>query len=125
MLRTLAIVTALSLTMGAGVPVATAENDPADNTGKHVRDRGHDTLTPGDQSESEADVNITREIRKAIVADDALSTNAHNVKIITANGVVTLRGPVKTAEEKASIAEKAKQVAGVSRVDNQLEVASH
>ena len=59
------------------------------------------------------------------MADKSLSTNAHNVKIITTDGVVTLRGPVKSAAEKATIAAKAQQVAGVSRVDNQLEIASN
>ena len=58
------------------------------------------------------------------MADKSLSTNAHNVKIITANGVVTLRGPVKSAAEKANIGAKAQQAAGVRRVDNQLEIAS-
>ena len=53
-----------------------------------------------------------------------MSVNAHNVKIITKNGVVTLRGPVKSPEEKDTIAAKAKQVAGVKNVDNQLEIAS-
>ena len=54
--------------------------------------------------------------------DDTLSTNAHNVKIITVDGVVTLRGPVKSAAEKAAVADKAHKTAGVVRVDNQIEV---
>jgi osmotically-inducible protein OsmY len=98
-------------------------NVPADNTEKNERDRNGTTLTPLDQSESEADRNITQEIRKQVVADDALSMNAKNVKIITANGVATLRGPVKSEQERASIARIASQVAGVQRVDNQLEIA--
>jgi len=95
---------------------------PADNSGKNVRDRADQALTPGDQSSSPADVAITTEIRKAVVADDNLSVNAQNVKIITINGVVTLRGPVKNAAEKNTIATKAQKVAGVSRVDNQIEL---
>ena len=67
---------------------------------------------------------ITQEIRKAVVANDALSVNAHNVKIITSGGVVTLRGPVNSADEKAAIYAEAKRVAGVTRVDNLLEIAS-
>jgi osmotically-inducible protein OsmY len=98
-------------------------NVPADNTEKNERDRNGTTLTPLDQSESEADRNITQEIRKQVVADDALSMNAKNVKIITANGVATLRGPVKSEQERASIARIASQVTGVQRVDNQLEIA--
>jgi len=93
-----------------------------DNTGKNVRDRGDATLTPMDQGGSAADREVTASIRKAIVADDSLSINAHNVKIITADGVVTLRGPVKTAKEKATVAGVAAKAAGVKRVDNQLEV---
>jgi len=95
-----------------------------DNTGRNVQDRNEATKTPGDQSENEADRTITQTIRKAITADDSLSTNAKNVKIITNDGTVTLRGPVKSEKEKADIEAKAKQVAGVRNVDNQLEVAS-
>ena len=95
-----------------------------DNTGRNVRDRNEATKTPGDQSENEADRTISQTIRKAITADDSLSTNAKNVKIITNDGTVTLRGPVKSEKEKADIEAKAKQVAGVKNVDNQLEVAS-
>ena len=96
----------------------------ADNSGRNVRDRNDQTKTPGDQSENEADRTITQNIRQVITADDSLSTNAKNVKIITNDGTVTLRGPVKSEKEKAEIEAKAKQVAGVKRVDNQLEIAS-
>ena len=95
-----------------------------DNSGRNVRDRDNQTKTPGDQSENEADRTITQNIRQAITADDSLSTNAKNVKIITNDGTVTLRGPVKSEEEKTDIEAKAKQVAGVKSVDNQIEVAS-
>src|SRR5262245_51474151 len=104
-------------------PLAWAENYPADNTGKNVRDRSGDTLTSGDQSEDKTDLNITQQVRKAIVADDSLSTNAHNVKIITTGGVVTLRGPVNNDTEKAKVVATAQKVAGVKHVDSQLEVA--
>jgi hyperosmotically inducible periplasmic protein len=95
-----------------------------DNSGRNVRDRNDQNKTAGDQSENEADRTITQNIRQAVTADDSLSTNAKNVKIITNDGTVTLRGPVKSEKEKAEIEAKAKQVAGVKRVDNQLEVAS-
>jgi hyperosmotically inducible protein len=94
----------------------------ADNTGRNERDRGGTTLTPGDQSSNEADVELTRRIREAVVADDSLSTNAHNVKIITINGKVTLRGPVKSEAERAKIVATAEQLAGKNKVDNKLEV---
>lgn len=95
-----------------------------DNSGRNVRDRDDQNKTTGDQSENEADRTITQNIRRAVTADDSLSSNAKNVKIITNNGTVTLRGPVKSEKEKAEIEAKAKQVAGVKGVDNQLEVAS-
>ncbi len=95
-----------------------------DNTGRNVRDRSGETLTAGDQSESEADRTLTQRIRQAVVADDSLSTNAHNVKIIAINGVVTLRGPVKSAKEKANIDAKARHLAGETKVENQLEIVA-
>jgi len=91
----------------------------ADNTARNANNPAADATA---QSESEADIQISAAVRKAVVDDKALSTNAHNVKITTANGVVTLRGPVKSEQEKSSIESKAKQVAGVSRVDNLLEI---
>jgi osmotically-inducible protein OsmY len=93
-----------------------------DNTRRNVRDRDGATLLPGDQGNSEADRMTTQQIRKALVKDSDLSMVAKNVKIITANGTVTLRGVVKTEQEKNDIAAKAKQVAGVTQVNNQLEV---
>jgi hyperosmotically inducible protein len=119
---------AAALMMGAALiawaPPTRAADPPADNSGKNVRDRQGSTMTPGDQSNAKSDVAITQAVRKAVMADKELSTNAHNVKIITSNGVVTLRGPVKSAAEKTTIGAKAEQVAGVKSVDNQLEIAS-
>lgn len=96
----------------------------ADNTARNTRDRGGRTLTPADQGGNESDVTLTQEIRKAVVATDGLSLNAQNVKIITVKGRVTLRGPVRTAEEKVMIAAIATRVAGAANVDDQLEVAA-
>jgi hyperosmotically inducible periplasmic protein len=104
-----------------GTPPPPAPTAP-DNTGRNVRDRGGVTRTPGDQSESEADRTVTQQIRRAVVSDDSLSTMAKNVKIITAEGVVTLRGPVENPNEKEAIEAKARQLAGMNKVDNQLEV---
>ena len=104
----------------------TASSKPSavepDNTGKNVRDRSESAKTAGDQSENEADRKITQEIRKTIVADDKLSTSAQNVKIVTNDGKVTLRGPVKTAAEKAKIAQLAAKEAGKATIDNQLDI---
>ena len=99
-----------------------AAANPADNTGRNVRDRSDAAVTPGDQSESKADLELTRQIRSAINQSGELSTTAKNIKIITANGKVTLRGPVNTAAEQQQIVDKAKAIQGVTAVDNQLEV---
>src|SRR5262245_4166101 len=123
-MRQILIAGSLALALAVSAPLAWAGNYPADNTGKNVRDRSGDTLTSGDQSENSADLTISQEIRKAIVADKSLSTNAHNVKIITSGGVVTLRGPVNTAAEKEKIFATAQRIAGVKEVQNQLEITS-
>jgi osmotically-inducible protein OsmY len=107
-----------------GMAPAAASAD-ADNTKRNARDADGGTLTPLDQGESEADRTITQQIRKAVVGHDQLSINAKNVKIITQNGVVTLRGPVKSSEERATIASVAQNTGGVKRVDNQLEIESN
>ncbi len=99
-----------------------ADKQAPDNTGKNERDRSGETKTSGDQSESAEDIKITAAIRRAVVADKSLTMTATNVKIITANGVVTLRGPVNTAVEKAKIGELAKKAAGKAKIENQLEV---
>ena len=96
---------------------------PADNSGRNVRDQQSDTLTATDQSGSPSDIALSQKIRQQIVADQSLSTMAHNVKIITVNGVVTLRGPVKTPSEKQKVAAAATQIAGRGNVRNDLEIA--
>ncbi len=94
----------------------------ADNTGKNERDRDSKTVTPGDQSGTPEDRKLTQAIRQAVMKDSSLTMTAKNVKIITADGKVTLRGPVNTAEEKTKINDLAKAAAGQVPVDNQLEV---
>lgn len=94
----------------------------ADNTDRNKQDRSGETKTAGDQSNSPEDLKITQSIRQAVVKDKSLTMTAKNVKIITAGGQVTLRGPVNTAEEKSKIESLAKAAAGEAKVDNQLEV---
>jgi len=114
---------------GTAYPADKTLSPPAqtapDNTGLNVRDRSGATLTPGDQSENKADVTLTQQIRQAVVADKSLSTTAKNIKIITNNGVVTLRGPVNSPQEKETIEAKAQGIAGMNKVDSQLEVSRH
>lgn len=101
-----------------------ASRADADNTARNERDRSASSVLPGDQGETEADRQISANVRKAIVNDDSMSVNAQNVKVITSQGTVTLRGPVKSVKEKQAIETKARQVDGVSNVVNQLEVES-
>jgi len=93
-----------------------------DNTERNIRDRDDQTLTPLDQGTSKSDVTTTSQIRKEIIAGNGMSVNARNVKIITKDGRVTLRGPVNTAEEKRLIGEIANRITSPGNVDNQLEV---
>ena len=79
-------------------------------------------MTAGEQSNAKGDVELTRRIRRAVEKDNSLSMTAHNVKIVTANGAVTLRGPVDSEQEKIAIGRKATAIAGANNVDNQLEV---
>jgi osmotically-inducible protein OsmY len=95
-----------------------------DNTAVNERDADGATKTPIDQDETQADVNTTAEIRKRIVAADGMSINGQNVKVITAGGKVTLRGPVDSDSERETIDRIAREVAGDGNVDNQLEVAT-
>jgi osmotically-inducible protein OsmY len=83
-------------------------------------------LTPEDQGGSPADREVTQKIRKALVIDSSgYSTTAKNIKIITVNGKVTLRGPVKTDAEKTGIVAIAKGIAGDANVDDQLDVKAN
>lgn len=101
--------------------------DPApgtepDNTGINKRDKSSAALTPMDQGNGDGDLKLTQDIRKAVMADSSLSFTAKNVKIITAKGKVTLRGPVKTDHERQVIGDQARKIAGAANVDDQLEV---
>ncbi len=100
---------------------ATTEGTLPDNTKINKRDRDARTVTPMDQSNSQADVDITQAIRKSIMKQE-LSTNAKNIKVITQNGEVTLRGPVNSDAEVEKIIQLAKAVPSVKTLHNELEV---
>lgn len=100
------------------IPNSSAAQNP-DNTGMNRADRNSDQ-TADQQEKDRSDRNLTDQIRKAIVADKGLSTDAHNVKIITRQGQVTLKGPVRSENEKRTIEEKATEVAGQDKVTNEL-----
>lgn len=117
-------IVALSIVMTLGLlPACSGDGKvDADNTKKNARDRDGTAVTPMDQGNSAADIEMTQKIRQAVVADDSLSSNAKNVKIITKDGAVTLRGPVKDEAEKTRVVDMAKNVAGSAPLDVQLEV---
>jgi osmotically-inducible protein OsmY len=104
---------------------APATAPDVDNTAKNVRDRNDATLTPADQGTSPADREVTQKIRKALMIDTSGYSTGKNIKIITVNGKVTLRGPVKTEAEKTGIVTIAKTVAGEGNVEDQLEVKAN
>ena len=93
-----------------------------DNSGVNERDRGPGNLSAGDQGMNRSDTDITAGIRRTLVHDDLLSTYAHNVKIITNNGRVTLKGPVRSQAEKFKIGRVARDFAGAKRVTNLLDI---
>ena len=126
-MKRIALALVLSSTLlGLGTVTMAQDSAPVapDNSAVNVRDRDPGAMTAAAQSNAKSDVELTREIRRAVVKDDSLSMLAHNVKIVTSNGAVTLRGPVKTEQEKIAIANKAQAIAGPDKVDNQLEVKS-
>jgi osmotically-inducible protein OsmY len=102
--------------------IAADDKTKPDNTATNERDRSGETQTSGDQSNSSADLKITQAIRQALVKDSELSMTAKNIKIITDNGQVTLRGPVKNAQEKAKIDQLARSAAGGAKIVDQLDV---
>jgi osmotically-inducible protein OsmY len=121
MKRTILTLACLSAVSLAALAADDKKSKP-DNTATNERDRSGETKTSGDQSNSSADLKITQAIRQALMKDSELSTTAKNIKIITDNGQVTLRGPVKNAQEKAKIGQLARSAAGGAKIEDQLDV---
>lgn len=100
-----------------------ANQDPAaDNTKTNQRDQNPNEATADQQKNNRSDEDITQQIRRAIMKDKSLSTYAHNVKIVTQDGQVTLKGPVRSEDEKKAIEAKATEIAGDNKVSNELDV---
>ncbi len=97
-------------------------NPQPDNTKMNQGDQKPGAVTADQQGMNPADRETTKQIRKAIVKDKSISSYGHNVKVITQNGMVTLKGPVRSEEEKKAIEAKAVQVAGPDKVTDDLEV---
>ena len=100
-----------------------AAQTPADNTKTNTADRAKNTVTADQQKNNQTDRELTQRIRKALTADKSLSTYAHNVKVISQGGEVTLRGPVRSDAEKQSIEAKAIELAGAGHVKNEMSIA--
>ena len=119
-------------TLLAGVLAVTAVNaqiadsatkQEANNTQSNAADRNSDAKTPLDQSNDKESIDVTAGIRRAVLDDKSLSTSAHNVKIVTNGDVVTLRGPVESADEKKRVESLAVKVATGKQVRNEISIA--
>jgi osmotically-inducible protein OsmY len=109
-----------ALTLASVAMLNAAPQTPPDNT----KTNKAEAPTAQQQSNSKSDVETARQVRKAIVGDKSLSTYAHNVKVIAKDGQVTLKGPVRSEDEKKAVAAKAAEVAGAAHVVNELEVTT-
>ena len=125
-------VLAVALVAALGSSWASAQTAPqgqatpaADNTKMNNRDKGDPAQTPQTQSNAKADRELLASVRRTIVKDKSLSVTAHNIKILVEGGVVTLRGPVKSDEEKSKVESLAKSVAGVTSVDNKVDIKTN
>jgi len=103
---------------------ATPDQATPDNTKVNQRDRNKSQPTADQQKENNSDRELARQIRRALVQDKTLSTYAHNVKVVAQNGMVTLKGPVRSDRERQAIEAKAAEIAGADKVTNQIEVKS-
>jgi osmotically-inducible protein OsmY len=103
-------------------PAAQQATPPADNSKVNGHDRSGDQPTADQQKNGQSDLELTRQIRRSIVQDASLSTYAHNVKIISQNGKVTLKGPVRSDDEKQAIEAKASEVAGKDNIVSELTI---
>jgi len=116
----LATVSSLNAAAQTGSPTSMSGNS-VDNSKTNGRARA-DTLKPTDQSNSKADIQVAANVRSAIYADKSLATKAHNVKLVANGGAVVLRGPVDSDAEKTKVEQIARGVAGVTSVENALDV---
>ena len=117
---TLRILTIISFMFSLSLSAAVS----ADNTEVNKRDQQAQEITADKHGTSEKDIKISADLRQALVNDKSLSTYAQNIKIITVNGEVTLKGPVKSVQEQRTLVTKAKKVAGVANVLNKTEVVT-
>ena len=123
-----ALVLGACLLLGSSLPATGVQTqDPqqpaTDNTKNNKGDQSPDSTTADKQKMNPADRDLTKKIRAALHGDSTLSTYAHNIKIVSQDGKVTLKGPVRSDDEKSAIEAKATEIAGAGNVTNQLTVA--
>ncbi|MFY9906136.1 MAG: BON domain-containing protein [Terriglobales bacterium] len=117
-----ALVAAFLLSRCAFATAQDSQTQP-DNTRVNQRDRSPDEATADQQKANRSDRDITQQIRRSIAKDKSISTYGHNVKVITQNGMVTLKGPVRSEDEKQSIESKAAEIAGGNdKINDQMEI---
>lgn len=107
----------------AGAQQTDSQTKP-DNTANNKGDNKKGAMTADNQKETAEDRVLAKKIRKSIAGDSSLSTYAHNVKVIVRDGMVTLKGPVKSDDEKTAVGAKANDIAGADKVKNELTVKS-
>jgi hyperosmotically inducible periplasmic protein len=103
-------------------PATASDATEADNTKQNFSDQNKKTETAEKQSNGKDDLALTQKVRQAVMKDGSLSMNGKNVKIITQDGKIILKGPVDSQQEKDTIGSEAGEIAGKDKVDNQLEV---
>ena len=108
--------------LNAQVPAGQETSGRADNTAVNRRDRNGNEPTADQQKNNRSAREITQQIRRALTSDKTLSTYGHNVKVITQNGQVTLKGPVRSDDEKRAIEAKANEIAGANKVTSELDI---
>jgi len=113
---------ALAFSLALGGTMSAQDTTKPDNTKVNKQDRGATATTADQQKNNLTDRELTQKVRKSVMADKTLSTYAHNVKIISQNGTVTLKGPVRSEDEKKTIMAKAVEVAGADKVTDELTV---
>jgi hyperosmotically inducible protein len=117
--------TAVCASFLGGWALASAQDSPStqpDNTKMNQRDRNSNEATADQQKMNSSDRETTKQIRQAIEKDKSISTYGHNIKVVTQNGMVTLKGPVRSEEEKKAIEAKAAEIAGGDKVTDQMDV---
>jgi osmotically-inducible protein OsmY len=121
-IRSLLAAGTLASTLALSTGALSAQQTAPDNTKVNKRDQAKSAPTADNAKDNTSDRDLMQKIRKSIMDDKSLSTYGHNVKVIAQNGMVTLKGPVRSAEEKKAIEDKAAEVAGAGKVTNEMTV---